>query len=82
MYTLEPSRRGGSNEYPQSMFWGKRKKTGLCKGIPIFLIIPQIIDCGYLLEPHRLWVLTGNLNLCFGAQMIKIDIPLHNPVSL
>ena len=21
-YTLEPSRRGGSNEYPQSMFWG------------------------------------------------------------
>ena len=22
-YTLEPSRRGGSNEYPQSMFWAK-----------------------------------------------------------
>ena len=26
-YTLEPSRRGGSNEYPQSMFWGKIKKN-------------------------------------------------------
>ena len=25
-YTLEPPRRGGSNEYPQSMFWIKNKK--------------------------------------------------------
>ena len=25
-YTLEPLRRGGSNEYPQSMFWSKNKK--------------------------------------------------------
>ena len=23
-YTLEPPRRGGSNEYPQSMFWSKK----------------------------------------------------------
>ena len=27
-YTLEPPRRGGSNEYPQSMFWGKIRKIG------------------------------------------------------
>ena len=26
--TLEPPRRGGSNEYPQSMFWSKKKKIG------------------------------------------------------
>ena len=26
-YTLEPPRRGGSNEYPQSMFWIKNKKN-------------------------------------------------------
>ena len=26
MYTLEPPRRGISNEYPQSMFWSKNKK--------------------------------------------------------
>ena len=26
-YSLEPPRRGGSNEYPQSMFWGKNKKN-------------------------------------------------------
>ena len=25
-YTLEPPRRGGSNEYPQSTFWSKNKK--------------------------------------------------------
>ena len=36
-YALEPPRRGGSNEYPKSMFWSKNKKnsflilyTGLC----------------------------------------------------
>ena len=26
-YTLEPPRRGGSNEYPQSMFWSKNRYT-------------------------------------------------------
>ena len=26
-YTLEPPKRGGSNEYPQSMFWSKNKKN-------------------------------------------------------
>ena len=26
-YLLEPPRRGGSNEYPQSMFWSKNKKN-------------------------------------------------------
>ena len=25
-YSLEPPRRGGSNEYPQSMFWAERWK--------------------------------------------------------
>ena len=25
-YTLEPPQGGGSNEYPQSMFWSKNKK--------------------------------------------------------
>ena len=26
-YTLEPPRRCGSNEYPQSMVWSKKKKN-------------------------------------------------------
>ena len=29
-YTLEPPHRGGSNEYPQSMFWSKNKKNRYC----------------------------------------------------
>ena len=36
-YTLEPPRRGGSNEYPQSMFWGKKRKIGLPLHIPVLL---------------------------------------------
>ena len=28
-YTLEPPRRGCSNEYPQSMFWSKIRKIGI-----------------------------------------------------
>ena len=34
-YTLEPPRRGGSNEYPQSMFWSKNKKKGIPLHTPI-----------------------------------------------
>ena len=25
-YSLEPPRQGGSNEYPQSMFWAEKRK--------------------------------------------------------
>ena len=28
-YRLEPPHGGGSNEYPQSMFWRKNKKNGI-----------------------------------------------------
>ena len=34
-YTLEPPCRGGSNEYPQSMFWSKIRKIG----IPLYTLI-------------------------------------------
>ena len=36
-YTLEPPRRGGSNEYPQSMFWSKNKKKGIPLHTPVLL---------------------------------------------
>ena len=36
-YTLEPPRRGGSNEYPQSMFWSKNKKNRLPLQTPVLL---------------------------------------------
>ena len=37
-YTLEPPRRGGSNEYPQSMFWSKNKKKRFTPANPSFAI--------------------------------------------
>ena len=34
----EPPRRGGSNEYPQSMFWSKNKKNRYTPAYPSFAI--------------------------------------------
>ena len=49
----------------------------------IFLIFAQNIDCGYTLEPpRREAVLTSTHNLCFGAKIRKIGLPLHTPVLL
>ena len=38
-YTLEPPRRGGSNEYPQFMFWSKNKKNRHTPAYPVLLYI-------------------------------------------
>ena len=37
-YSLEPPRRGGSNEYPQSMFWAEIRKMMHTPGNPSFTI--------------------------------------------
>ena len=37
-YKLEPPRRGGSNEYPQSIFWNKNKKNKPTPANPSFTI--------------------------------------------
>ena len=37
-YTLEPPRPGGSNEYPQSMFWSKNKKNRYTPAYPSFAV--------------------------------------------
>ena len=37
-YMLVPPRRGGSNEYPQSMFWSKNKKNRYIPAYSIFYI--------------------------------------------
>ena len=52
-----------------------------------FLIFAQNIDCGYALEPSRRGKnlarqFTSTHNLCFGAKIRKIGIPLQTPVSL
>ena len=36
--TFEPPCRGGSNEYPQSMFWSKNKKNRYTPAYPSFAI--------------------------------------------
>ena len=38
-YSLEPPRRGGSNEYPQSMFFSRNKKTNVHPCKPQFYYI-------------------------------------------
>ena len=38
-YTLEPPRRGGSNEYPQSMFLSRNKKNNVYPCKPHFYYI-------------------------------------------
>ena len=38
VYKLEPPRRGGSNEYPQSMFWSKNKKNRYTPAYPSFAV--------------------------------------------
>ena len=48
----------------------------------IFLIFAQNIDCGYMLEPPRRGGSNEFHNLCFGAKISKICIPLHTPVLL
>ena len=40
----------------------------------------QNIDCGYMLEPPGQEVLTSTHNLCFGAKIRKIGVPLQTPV--
>ena len=38
-YSLEPPRRGGSNEYPQSMFWSRNKKNNVYPCKPQFYYV-------------------------------------------
>ena len=42
-YTLEPPRRCGSNEYPQSMFWSKNMKYRYTPAYPSFAIKRSVL---------------------------------------
>ena len=68
-------------QYPEIFKVVKNKSFHLKKKIDIFNISAQNIDCGYTLEPPHLEklgdaVLTSTHNLCFGAKIRKIGIPL------
>ena len=43
-YSLEPPRRGGSNEYPQSMFWAEIRKNNVYPCKPQFYYIKVGFD--------------------------------------
>ena len=47
-YTLEPPRRGGSNEYPQCMFWIKNKKIRFTPLKPQFFNVKVGFDVVYI----------------------------------
>ena len=52
------------------------------ENLAYFNMFAQNIDCGYTLEPPHEAVLTSTHNLCFGAKIRKIGIPLQTPVFL
>ena len=62
-YTLEPPRRGGSNEYPQSMFWSKNKKNRYTPAYPSPFAIQKWGLRGYIARtcfPDGLANVSGN----------------------
>ena len=68
-YTLEPPRRGGSNEYPQSMFWSKNKKNRYTPAYPSFTIQKWSLR-GYTFHGHVFLMLMWLLwfTLCFNVK--------------
>ena len=50
-YTLESTRRGGSNEYPQFMFCNKNKKNKYTPAYPSFAV-QKWGSMGYTLQGH------------------------------
>ena len=45
-YTLEPPRRGDSNEYPQSTFWNKNKNNRYTPANPSFFFLYKSVVQG------------------------------------
>ena len=63
-YTLEPPRRGGSNEYPQSMFGAKIRKIGIPLQPPVFFYVKVGLR-GYTIHGHVFLMLSKvEINLC------------------
>ena len=61
-YALEPPRRGGSNEYPQSMFWSKNKKIG----IPHFYYIKVGFEGVYITRTCFRDEVHAHVQWCYG----------------
>ena len=73
-YSLEPPRRGGSNEYPQSMFLSRYKKNNVYPCKPQFYYIK--VGCKgvkIMYDWHFMWtVCTRNVKPNFLWEILKI----------
>ena len=69
-YTLEPPRRGGSNVYPQSMFWRNNKKNIYTPANPSFFYIKVGFKGVYITRTCFPDVIFTNINTStsFGVQ--------------
>ena len=74
-YTLEPPRRGGSNQYPQSMFWSKIRKIGIPLQTPFFYIKERCLRrCS--LHGHAVFLMTFGKDGCFG-NAVRRSMTVH-----
>ena len=72
--TLEPPRRGGSNKYPQSMFWSKNKKNRYTPAYSSFAIL-KWGSRGYTLHRH-VFVMENFPYSFFGKSFLIIEKPV------
>ena len=72
-YSLEPRQRGRSNEYPETMFWIRNKKTGIpLQTKVVFFSIKKWGIRGYSLHGH------GILMKCLHCQSDSLFILHHS----
>ena len=72
-YTLEPPQRGGSNEYPQSMFWSKNKKNMYTRVNPTFSISKWGVR-GCSLHGHVILMSLGTLQMLMNGKSCLIPL--------
>ena len=79
-YKLEPPRQGGSNEYPQSMFWSKNKKNSYIPlHIPAFLYKSGVR--GFILYGH-VFLMHGQCSFMVREPVKKFCHSLYFSVSV
>ena len=64
-YTFKVPLQGGSNEYPQSMFWIRNKKICIPLYTPVLLDYLKWVISGYTLLGHVILMRTGTIGAKF-----------------
>ena len=73
-YSLEPPRRGGSNEYPQSMFWSEIRKKYQNFFLKIFSLL--VVKFSVYLNRH-VFVMSAHFKRCIFAHLVHL-IPVYS----